>query len=116
MLLILPVTSLSSYLAFRRKSGNYLKHLILNAYITGQSALISMLFIPLLVMAGDNTTNVIANVETLVRTSFLTWAYVQFFDNNRVFKNILLTILAYFYFWLMVIIIAFVFVTILKVV
>lgn len=43
-LMLLPVYSLGSYLAFRGSRYNYLEHVVLNAYIIGQQAILYALF------------------------------------------------------------------------
>ncbi len=43
-LLLIPIFSLASYLSFFKTGWNYLEHFVLNAYITGQQALIYAFF------------------------------------------------------------------------
>jgi len=46
-LVLFPVFSLASFLAFRKSGYNYFEHLILNAYLTGQQAIVYMIFVPI---------------------------------------------------------------------
>lgn len=43
-LFLLPVFSLASYISFRKSNKNYLEHLVINSYITGQQALLYSVF------------------------------------------------------------------------
>ena len=43
-LLILPLYSLSTYLAFAKSKYNYFEHLVINFYITGQQMIIYLIF------------------------------------------------------------------------
>ena len=45
ILLLLPVFSLASYLSFKGLGQNYLEHIVINSYITGQQAIFYSIFI-----------------------------------------------------------------------
>lgn len=97
-LILLPVISFSTYLAFRKSKYNYLKHLILNCFIAGQRTIVFILALPILAIVKDKEIiSTIENIETLIWVALMTWTYIQFFDNNSIFKNITLTLLSYMY-------------------
>jgi len=99
MLMLLPVISLSSYLTFRKSGYNYLQHLILNCYIAGQRMIVFILLLPAIALfSNKEAVNVVENIETLIWISLMTWTYIQFFDNNKISKNIRLTIFSYLLF------------------
>ena len=97
-LLLLPIISFSSYLAFRKSDYNYLKHLILNCYIAGQRMIVFILILPILAICKNKEViSRIESLETLIWVSLMMWTYIQFFDKNKIFKNISLTLLSYLF-------------------
>lgn len=100
-LLILPVFSLASYLAFIRSSYNYFEHLVLNLYITGQQMVIYLLLV--FVFFTDNA---LAGIPTLVGFLYSLWVYHQFFDRKRTLVKLGLIALAYLIFAFIVLITA----------
>ncbi len=97
-LFLLPVISFSSYLAFRKSKYNYIEHLILNTYIAGQRIIVFILVLPLLALAkSEQMLSNIGNLETILWVSLMTWTYIQFFDNNTIFRNLLKTIKCFIY-------------------
>lgn len=78
VLLLLPVFSLASHLAFRKFKLHYLEHVALNAYVTGHQALLSVVFAILIGMIGANDFLEIAGLT--VSIAYATWVYWQFFS------------------------------------
>ena len=104
-LILLPVISFSTYLAFRKSKYNYLKHLILNCFIAGQRTIIFILILPILAVVKDKEAiSFIENIETLIWVALMTWTYIQFFDNNTILKNVILTLLSYIYLFIQAVI------------
>ena len=97
VLLALPITSLASYLAFRKKGGNYLKHIILNAYLIGQRRIVNILFIPLVILPNNTLSSMAVNIQTIIELFLVFWAYNQYFNYNPGWKNTLRTLLTYLY-------------------
>lgn len=96
VLLLLPVFALASHLAFRKFRLNYLEHMVLNAYITGHQALLSVLFVILAAMIGEHDYLDIASLTVTI--AYSTWVFWQFFaDASRagVFVRTFLTYLLY---------------------
>jgi len=81
-LLLLPVFSLASYLAFLKFGRNYLEHIVLNSYITGQQAIFYALFaIAGTVIESDAK----EMLPFLVAVLYTFWVFWQFFpEGNRV--------------------------------
>ncbi|MGV3541199.1 MAG: DUF3667 domain-containing protein [Rufibacter sp.] len=97
-LLMLPAFSLASYLAFRKSGFNYLQHVVLNAYATGQRTLVYLLLIPVVWFIDDKAIAMkIHNAEFYLGAVLTFWVYGQFFHKNTLFKNVLLTLLTFFY-------------------
>jgi len=55
-LLLIPVFSYASFLAFKKSNFNYLEHLVLNTFLFGQITLIFLLTIPLLLTFPNTST------------------------------------------------------------
>jgi len=102
-LLLIPVFSLSSFLAFKKTNLNYLEHLVLNTFLFGQITLIFLLTIPLLLIFPNNSNAEIARITISIIFTFL--AYFQFFNNIKKYSRVLNTIFTYSFFMLFVIIV-----------
>ena len=98
-LLILPVFSLASYMAFIRSNYNYFEHLVLNLYITGQQMVLYLLLG--FIFFKDN---ILVGVPTLIGLLYSLWVYHQFFDRKRTVVKLGLMALAYLIFIFMVLI------------
>ncbi|SNR17667.1 DUF3667 domain-containing protein [Tenacibaculum jejuense] len=96
MLLLLPVFSLGSYLSFRKYKYNYFEHLVLNSFITGQQAIIYILFIFLKLVTGDGA--YIEPIYMLFVLGYVFWSYLQFFNNYKKLKTFFLTVLSYVFY------------------
>jgi len=105
-LFLVPAFSLASYLAFRKSGYNYLKHIILNTYLAGQRIVVFIIALPFLALIKDKeVVSTVEDLETLIWISLMTWTYIQFFDNNKIFKNMLRTLLSYLYLLIMLMIV-----------
>ena len=91
-LLLLPVFSLASYLAFFNYRKTYLEHIVINAYITGQQAIFYTVF----VLAGAVIdSDMVEQVSLLVVVSYAFWVFWQLFPRGKRLLNILRSILTY---------------------
>ncbi|MEZ5044572.1 MAG: DUF3667 domain-containing protein [Saprospiraceae bacterium] len=91
-LLLLPIFSLASYLSFIKSDTNYLEHIVINSYITGQQAVFySMFAIVKMVIESD----VIEVFSLFVAISYTYWVFWQFFSKGNRMINILCTIMTY---------------------
>lgn len=80
-LLLLPVFSIASYLAFLGLGKNYLEHIVINSYTTGQQAIFYSL-IALLNTFIDS--EVLASLPILLAVSYVFVVYWQLFiEGNR---------------------------------
>jgi len=95
MLMLLPVYTLASYLAFFKSGFNYLEHFVLNAYILGQQAILysfSLILIPI-----TKNEDLFVSVSLFFSISYAIFVFRQFFSKqSRVsvfFRSILVYIL-----------------------
>ncbi len=93
VLLLLPVFSLASHLAFRKFRLNYLEHMVLNAYITGHQAIFSSIFAVLMGLVGDN--DILEIVGLTVSIGYATWVFWQFFSEASRLGILVRTLLTY---------------------
>lgn len=92
-LLILPLFSFSSYIAFIRSEYNYFEHLVINFYITGQQMIIYWLFGFLFFKE-----NVFMVTPIFIGIAYNFWSYSQIFDHIRAPARFGKIILSYAYF------------------
>lgn len=91
-LLLIPVFSLASYLAFRGRKWNYLEHIVLNAYLTGQQAILYTLFV-LLQYFIDSM--VLQLFPLFFASGYVFLGFGQFFKKGNWFVSMLRTLLTY---------------------
>lgn len=91
-LILLPIFSIGSFLAFKKAKYNYLEHMVLNAYITGQQSVIYLLF-NLVTFYYDN--KLTDAIPTFLSIFYTFWVYWQFFNKGNRVINILSTLLTY---------------------
>ncbi len=91
-LILLPLFSLSSFICFLGLKVNYLEHIVLNAYITGQQAIFYSIFISLEIFI---TNDILEVIPVFISVGYTFWVYWQFFiEGNRVL-NIIRSIFTY---------------------
>lgn len=82
-LLSLPIFSFASFICFWGLGRNYLEHMLLNAYITGQQAIFYTIF--LLPKIFINDIYVLELIPFVVTVLYTLWVFWQFFkDGNKV--------------------------------
>ena len=102
-LLLLPVFSLASFLAFKKAKYNYFEHLILNLYIQGQQIVIYILFL-FLHYTLPSASYILQGLPVFFSILFTFIVFIQFFESRKLITKIILTILTYIlYFTFMVI-------------
>ncbi|MDW3650015.1 MAG: DUF3667 domain-containing protein [Bacteroidia bacterium] len=92
--LVLPIFSLASYLAFIRSDYNYIEHLILNLYISGQQMLIYLMFS----FIGTDENAWIAT-PIILGITYNIWTYLQFFNEKKLATRFWLIGLSYLIFF-----------------
>lgn len=93
-LLMLPIVSLASYLAFKKCKYNYFQHLILNSYAAGQRTVIFLCLLPFDYLMSDQSNNSALEYFKIVAALVINlWVYYQFFHNIKPINRILLSLL-----------------------
>ncbi|WP_170110619.1 DUF3667 domain-containing protein [Flavilitoribacter nigricans] len=91
-LLLLPLFSLASYLSFSKFGKNFLEHLVVNTYLTGQQAIIYALFAIGRAVTGWE---ILEPFSLLTAIGYTFWVFWQFFSEGNRIMNILRTLLTY---------------------
>jgi hypothetical protein len=92
ILLLLPIFSLASYLSFFSFGKNYLEHVVINSYVTGQQAIFYSLFTFLEIIVESK---IFEFLPLLIAISYAFWVFWQLFPNGSRFVNLLRSMLTY---------------------
>jgi hypothetical protein len=91
-LLLLPVFSLASYLAFYGFAKNYLEHIVINSYMTGQQAVFYAAF----AIGGKFVeTKILELIPFVFSVSYAYWVFWQLFPKGSRLNNVFRSSLAY---------------------
>lgn len=105
VLMLLPLFSLASYLAFLRSGYNYLEHFVLNAYITGQQAIIYS-FAAILSLIINNH-DLLASSSLYISIAYTVFVFWQFFSKQSRIAIVLRSILTYALYLIMLMLVLF---------
>lgn len=98
-LLILPLFSLASFLAFKKTGYNYFQHIVLNAYVIAQGLIINLVLFPVVYFyQNSEQADSLTMIKLLGFLTMVVWTYVQFFRGYSAtykFTRTLLSILIY---------------------
>lgn len=103
-LIILPIFSISTYLAFIKSKYNYFEHLVINFYITGQQMIIYWLLGFLFYKE-----NIFMIIPIVLGVIYNFWCFNQIFEGMKVSTKIGLIILSYIIFVIGVAVTSFIF-------
>lgn len=98
MLLLIPLISLLTVVAFRKWGQNYYEHVVMNAFIQSCYTLFSMLIVyPLLYIFSfsEQALGIITPVSLLIMPVILVWFYRNFYP-EKPFGSIILRLLLFF--------------------
>jgi len=96
-LVILPLFSFSTYLAFSKSKYNYFEHLVINIYITGQQMLIYLLLGFLFYV-----NNFLIMTPLLIGFTYNVWTFNQVFNEKKLLTKVGLILLSYLIFIVLV--------------
>ncbi|WP_410053445.1 DUF3667 domain-containing protein [Carboxylicivirga litoralis] len=79
-LLLIPLTTVLSYVIFKKQGYRIIEHAILNIYITGHTILIRIVFFLCLFLIKEHIElSSLRWIFQIIYFSYLTWCYAQFF-------------------------------------
>lgn len=95
-LLLIAITTISSYFVFRKQGYDFAEHLVLNTYLTGLVLLVTIIGIPYLYYnKGSESLKWFAIIVQVVDFSLMYWCYSQFFQRLSKVKSFALTLLCF---------------------
>ncbi|MFI5150988.1 MAG: DUF3667 domain-containing protein [Bacteroidia bacterium] len=92
----LPVYAAGTWLAFRKSGYNFVEHLVIHAFLTGQRLILQILLFPL--SYAFRNTKWLDNVEgttTFIGIVLMVWSLIQFFHHKVKWKTFGLAVLSY---------------------
>lgn len=92
--LFLPFFSLSSLIAFKKYRYNFFEHFVINAYITGQQAVIYSFFV-LVQYIGNINLYYYPLISLCLSIGFAFWTFTQLFSPAGKISSFLRTLMAY---------------------
>lgn len=101
MLMLLPLTSLASFIAFLNTGFNYIEHFVLNAYITGQQAFLYTISIILGFLT--NFYDCWISVIFFISVAYTFYVFFQFFTQQSRIEVFFRTIVTYFLYGIIII-------------
>ena len=91
----LPLMALGSYIAFRKYGYNYVEHLVINAFLSGQILILYILMFPLnyfFYFFPTLDVDILTNIESFICVIFIVLTYMQFFKTISRFKALILSL------------------------
>lgn len=108
-LFLLPVFALASYICFPKTQANYFEHVVINAYITGQQAIIYTFAASII---GVIDKDILESIPIFIGVLYCFWVFYQLFDKGNRVINILRTICTYIIYIVVSMILFFIFLSI----
>ncbi|MBO0951601.1 DUF3667 domain-containing protein [Fibrella forsythiae] len=103
-LLIIPIASLASYVAFVKSKYNYFQHLVLNSFQWGQTTVFHIVYLFITYLINKNNPNYTLDyIEIAIGFLLTYWTYYQFFDTMSSVRKIALTLVSYILFIIFII-------------
>lgn len=97
-LLMIPIFSLASFIAFLGLNRNYLEHIVINSFITGQQAIFYSIFMVIGGLSGKEDITVLLAV--IISILFNCWTFIQFYHMEKKSMVILRLFATYFLFYI----------------
>ncbi len=83
-LLLLPVFTLGTFLSFRKKGYNFIEHLVLNAFLTGQRLVLRIVLFPVYyALSGSSSLQTFSGFVNLIIFFLTFWTLVHFFKGTK---------------------------------
>lgn len=112
--LLLPVLALCTFWVFKKAHFNFVEHLVLNAYLTGQKLVFHIVIFPLIYFySGTSTLQAITGIENMIDICLTIWVFTQFFNHQSkwtIFWRTILSLTLYFLLLVLIIILGVIFI------
>lgn len=97
ILFLIPFFSIGTHLSFFNKSYNYLEHIVINFYITGQQILFYAFLTIIGVLLGKEDSMIM--IAVILSMVFRFWTFIQIFEGDNGIKVFFRLIMAYLLFY-----------------
>lgn len=97
MILLIPIFSVASYFAFFKQGYNFMEHIVVNAYITGQEAIIYSFFSILGIFVSNYYLPLLS-----FSFAYTFWVFRQFFRKHSMIGVTIRTLLTYLIFAILI--------------
>jgi hypothetical protein len=106
-LLLVPLYSLGSYIAFWKQKYNFIEHFYLNTFLGSQRILLRILIFPFFaIYNGTPQLHIVMDVSIFIDVLLLIWSYTQFFNKLKRTAAILISLISYIIFFIFFFVIA----------
>lgn len=96
-LILIPISSLSTYWAFKKEHYNFIQHIVINAFISGFHIILRLIFFPLIFLFDKKEGIGILTIPDIIGFAYTFWVLFQLFDHLPLKSRIMKIILSYFY-------------------
>jgi hypothetical protein len=96
-LMLIPISSLSTYWAFKKERYNFIQHIVINAFISGFHIVLRLIFFPLIFLFDKKEGIGILTIPDIIGFAYTFWVLLQIFDYLPLKSRILKIIVSYFY-------------------
>jgi hypothetical protein len=94
-ILQLPVFALCTFLVFSKAHYNFIEHLVLNSFLTGQKLIFHIILFPLFyIFSATPILRPIVSVENMIDFFLTLWVFIQFFHSQNRWSTVWRTILS----------------------
>ena len=101
-LVLVPIYSIGSYFSFRKQKYNFYEHIYLNTFLGSQRLLVRIVVFPLFaIWDGMENIFILRDVLIVLDIILMVWSYTQFFNKMKRIKAILLGVLSYSIFFVL---------------
>jgi hypothetical protein len=84
-----PVFSVGTYLSFKSSKYNFVEHLVINSYLTGQRLLLHIFVLPILYfLPGSQSFKIVDQTVTGLGLLLTAWALYTLFDTLSISQRI----------------------------
>ena len=102
-LIAIPFYALGSFISFNKQGYNYIEHLVLNTFLSGQRLIFNIITFPFLIYyKGTEYLDTFTWVMDFGDFLLIVWGYFSFFNKLSLIKRLLFTISSYIIFMLFI--------------
>ncbi len=92
----IPIFSLGTSIVFRKQPFNFVEHIVLNTFLTGQKLVVHIAAFPIVYLTKSTSFgNIFDNLITLIDVGLLVWTYNGFFNQQSKLRTTWLVFLSY---------------------